>query len=577
MALMRFSPYEPDVADLDTDVGNFVQNVFPRADGYGPAPGFVTYASALPAACRGYFYARNSDGSIAVFAGTATRLYKLNNTTLEWIDVSLGATDYASLVSTDMWRFAQFQNNVVAVQVGVAPQVFDLTSSTAFANLGGSPPNAGHVSVINQFLILTGISGSPYRIQWSGLGSITTWDNVSLQSNFVDMADGGLTHEVAGTDTYGILFQDSTIRLLIFSPGAPFAFFIQRLAQDDGVYAQYSVVRAGDDVFFISPQGFKRIPAGGSPTFIGKERVDRTFFANVDTGNLQLVLGVVDPTSTRVYWAYKSLAGQAGLFDTVILYDRALDKWSQFLASGEFIAPLSKPGVTLEGLDAIASGTITVSSATNNGSGLIRLALSSTTVSWTYPNGTVTSNSLSNMNTVEVYGVNGTTEANGNWQFNVVDSTHIDLKNSTFTNAYTSGGAIGGTLDALTFSLDSISNATQAQLSMVNSSHQLGFFSGQNLAAIVDTTETDLGGQRMMINGLRLFTDASSATCSIFARDNPQATASQTSATSLNSLGVCPQRIETRYAKARLQIPPGATWTYALGVEPYDSQPAGER
>jgi hypothetical protein len=60
-------------------------------------------------------------------------------------------------------------------------------------------------------------------------------------------------------------------------------------------------------------------------------------------------------------------------------------------------------------------------------------------------------------NTVEAYGVTGNTEANGNWWFKIMDFTHIDLVGSTFTNAYVSGGAIGRAMDALTFSLESIS------------------------------------------------------------------------------------------------------------------------
>lgn len=67
--------------------------------------------------------------------------------------------------------------------------------------------------------------------------------------------------------------------------------------------------------------------------------------------------------------------------------------------------------------------------AVNNGSGLIRLTLSST----------------ANMTTNDVWvvqNVAGTTEANGTWPITVIDGTHIDLQGSTFTHAYVSGGVI---------------------------------------------------------------------------------------------------------------------------------------
>jgi hypothetical protein len=66
-------------------------------------------------------------------------------------------------------------------------------------------------------------------------------------------------------------------------------------------------------------------------------------------------------------------------------------------------------------------------SAANNGSGLIRLTVGSTS-NWTTGQ------------YAYVSGVTGTTEANGLWVVTVVDGTHLDLQSSTFTNAYVSGG-----------------------------------------------------------------------------------------------------------------------------------------
>lgn len=68
-----------------------------------------------------------------------------------------------------------------------------------------------------------------------------------------------------------------------------------------------------------------------------------------------------------------------------------------------------------------------VTGAANNGSGLIRLTL-------------VSSRGLMTGDTMVVTGVVGTTEANGTWVITVVDGTHVDLQDSTFTNAYVSGG-----------------------------------------------------------------------------------------------------------------------------------------
>lgn len=71
---------------------------------------------------------------------------------------------------------------------------------------------------------------------------------------------------------------------------------------------------------------------------------------------------------------------------------------------------------------------LAVTNTGNNGSGAIRLTVGSTSgiISGSYV----------------VSGVVGTTEANGTWYVNAVNNTHVDLLNSTFVNAYVSGGHV---------------------------------------------------------------------------------------------------------------------------------------
>src|SRR5262249_49119145 len=145
-----------------------------------------------------------------------------------------------------------------------------------------------------------------------------------------------------------------------YAPGSPVIFNIERIAEDKGLMAPYSLIRAGDRIFFLAPHGFQTMSSStGMPAPIGKERFDRTFFADLDSGNLQLVIRCPDPApaATRVYWAYKSLAGSAGLFDKILCYDYALDRAAIILQAGEYMASLAKPGLTLENLDSI-SGSI---------------------------------------------------------------------------------------------------------------------------------------------------------------------------------------------------------------------------
>lgn len=488
MPILSFGAYRPDVSDYRGQYTKLLLNVIPRGDGYGPVQSLTPFTSALSAACRGYFFARKADGSISVFAGTSTKLYNLNNTTGAWTDVSKGATTYSALSSTDNWQFAQFNNFVFAVQKNAPPQVFDLTSSTAFADLGGSPPQASYIAVVNRFVVLSGLaSPNVYRIQWSGLNATTTWTSGVSQSDFQDLADGGIVRGVAGGE-FGVIFQDSSIRRLTYAPGSPYVFGIDRISSDDGLYAPYSIISAGDRVFFCSPQGFKMLLPGGYPQPIGKEKVDRTFFNDVDASNLQLMIGAHDPNQSRVYWAYKSINGTTGLFDKVLCYDWVLDEWAPIQISGEYIASLSKPGITLEGVDA----------------------------------------------------------------------------------------AYGSNIDTLSISsLDAISNASLVQLSAVNSSHVTGFFTGANLEATLETPEQGQDTNRIFVRGFRPITDASNVYGLLTYRETAQATEATSTETQVNAAGNCPQLVSTRYARAKLRIPAGSTWTFAAGVEP-DVETEGE-
>src|SRR4051794_17865696 len=76
-----------------------------------------------------------------------------------------------------------------------------------------------------------------------------------------------------------------------------------------------------------------------------------------------------------------------------------------------------------------APAATAVTGAANNGAGLVRLTITSSS---TYATG----------NELNVANVGGTTEANGTWIVTVIDTTHVDLQGSTFTNAYISDGTI---------------------------------------------------------------------------------------------------------------------------------------
>lgn len=362
MAIVPFPQYKPDVSDYQAQSGRSLLNVVPRGDGYGPFPSLAAVSASLGEQCRGAFAAYKVDGSVVVFAATATDLYKLDNTAFTWANVSLTGGPYAAISAEDQWQFVQFNNLVIAVQANSAPQVFNVATSTEFEDLDGGPPQARYIAIVGRFVVLTGLLGNPNRIKWSGLNDVNgenSWTAGINSCDEQDLADGGFCRGIAGGES-GVVLQDTIIRRMTYLPGDPRVFQIERIAEGLGMYGPYSLIRSGSTVFFYSLKGFHRIDPGGVPVPIGRERVDRTFFADLDAANLQMFLGIADPRSSRVMWVYKSVNGAINQFDKALCYDPVLDLFTPLRFSGEFVLNMAQPGVTLEGLDTLIGTNIDV-------------------------------------------------------------------------------------------------------------------------------------------------------------------------------------------------------------------------
>lgn len=628
MPTLSFGEYRPDVSDLEGTHTRNVLNVLPRGDGYGPVNSIEAFTASLPAQCRGYFFARNDDNTVTIFAGTATKLYRLSNINFTWVDVSRSAGTYTALSADANWSFAQFGALVIATQANDNVQVYDLSLSSAFDDLSGSPPDAAYVSVVNGFVVLSGLTSEPYRIQWSGLNDATGWTSGVNSSDYQDLPDGGIVRPVLGGE-FGIILQDGAIRRMTFSPGSEAVFDIQRLAKDIGVLGPYSACNAGERAFFLTPKGFMQTDGSGALTPIGEEKVNRTFFDTYDSSNLQYVVAAADPQAHIVLWAFRSSGSSVDGFDRVLAYNYLLQRWAPLALTGEYIAALAAPGLTMEGLDAIAPGSSAISDVDDNGSGLLRVTVASTAgwstgnyktisgvVGSTAANGTWEIEVVDGTNidlvgsafntatvvgadnngsgairlevddssawetgdTVLVASVGGTVEANGDWPIEVIDATHIDLVGSTFSNAYTSGGTVSdyyvsgglvaGSLDLLPFSLDAVSTGALPALSVCSAAHKIGFFSGENMEATLETPEQSGDGQRLMVRGFMPITDADDVRGRISKRENLKTEPTYTAETTMNAQGYVCQLRNTRYSRAQIRIPEGTEWTFASGVKP---------
>lgn len=353
MTQILFGNYEPDIASIRTNKSSVVSNVIPSENGYAPFSSLSAFTTALSARCLGYFSTKDLSGATHLFAGTSAALYKMNNTTLAWDDVSKvgGYT-----VSTGAyWSFAQFGNNIIAVTDSNNPQLYTLGSSTDFADLGGSPPQAKHVEVIGDFLVLVGLTANANRIRWSGLNDITQWTSGTASSDYQDFPDGGFVMGAGGGE-FGIVFQEDSIRKMIFNPSGTAIFDFSRITENIGLYMPYSLAKTNNSMFFYASDGFYMIGSGGQLKPIGANKTNKTFLADADLGDPRYLIGATDPNSQRVYWAYKSKGNSSTSYlDKIMVYDWLLDRWSIGTVNVEYIGHCFPVSITLESMDSVGN------------------------------------------------------------------------------------------------------------------------------------------------------------------------------------------------------------------------------
>src|SRR5689334_11176014 len=101
--MIPVGPWMPDTPDYQNQGSTGALNVIPKAQSYGPFPSFAGITNALSARCQGAIFARKSDGSGVIFAGNATKLYRLSGATFS--DVSRLAGGAYATPADGGWAF----------------------------------------------------------------------------------------------------------------------------------------------------------------------------------------------------------------------------------------------------------------------------------------------------------------------------------------------------------------------------------------------------------------------------------------------------------------------------------------
>jgi len=137
-------------------------------------------------------------------------------------------------------------------------------------------------------------------------------------------------------------------------------------------------------------------------------------------------------------------------------------------------------------------------------------------------------------------------------------------------------------LDTLPYAIDSrvYTGSGHLLLAAFDTTKALGYFSGPNLAATIETGDTQLTpGRKSLLRSLRPMIDGNTVntTNTVRSRDNLDDTYTDAMPVTVNSIGTCPVRVNARYHRARLTIPAAANWNFAMGLDDPDFTATGTR
>lgn len=325
-----FKEWLPDQPDLSNPGLTEAQNVIP-VDGtyksYSPlAGGGLSTLNARP---QGAYVQLFPPASQSVFAGTNSRLYVSSD------DKSAATYNTAS---TGFWRFATFEDQIIATNGVDLPQYRALETTGSFATLGsavGTAPAAVHVESIGQFVVLGNLPASQrHVVRWSGIADHLSWPTpgsataIAQQSGEQELNfHSGAVTGISGGDQYGLVFQENGINRVTYVGGST-VFQFDDIDSGRGCAFPNGLVRAGSLVYFPSADGFF-VTDGVGIKPIGDGKVNRYFYSNCDFSFRQRVYGAHDARNRCIWWSFPTSTSTSGRPNQILIYNYVEGRWSR--------------------------------------------------------------------------------------------------------------------------------------------------------------------------------------------------------------------------------------------------------
>jgi len=349
--IIPFGEWAPDRPDLGNTGSPVIKNVIPHENGYKQLPSLESYSDALSLYCRGAFSANDIDGNVNIYSGDQTKLYRLIGTTQT---DSSKVGDY-SCSADAYWQFTKWKNQCLATNFDDDIQTITLGGSQ-FADLSGTPPKARHISVVGDFVVVGNTFDSadgnvPYRVRWSGFDDETTWTvSAVTQADFQDLkGNGGWVQAIVGSQETGVIFQERAIWTMRYV-GSPVVFQFDQVEDSRGAFCPRGVISVGNIIYYIADDGFYAY-SGGQSIPIGRNKIDKTFLADLDENYVHRVTAAALPKDKVIIWSYPGSGSTDGTPDRCVLFNWGSGRWAQAEFNNELVLRVQSIGVTLDGLD----------------------------------------------------------------------------------------------------------------------------------------------------------------------------------------------------------------------------------
>ena len=522
IAFKEWLPDQPSILDSVSEANN----VIPLAIGYGPFKSAVTFSGVATEALNNCFAAK-LDNDVFIFAGGATKLFKVDNTDLSLVDESKSG----GYTGINRWQFLQFGNLALASNGSEKIQAYDVNSSTAFADASSDAPIAKYITAVRDFVVGANIGAgtNPNKVQWSGINDASTWTaTATSQSDFQLLPDGGDITGLTGGE-FGIVFLEKAIVRMSYI-GSPLFFQFDTISRNVGCVEGGSIAQYGGVSYFLSDDGFYSCN-GQQVTGIGSEKVDRYFYANANIGDIDSISAAIDPERNLVIWNYTTVSGNRAL----IIYNFETQKWCEADTDVNVLSTLATSGTSLDGIDTAYNVTA-----------------GSFVVGKSYTIRTVGTTSFTGIGAVaNTVGVLFTATGAGSGT-----GVAIDMAASA---------AALKTVDTLTTTMDDRLYAGGKFLFGGVRDTRIITFTGTNATANITTNDLEYG-YNSVLTLIRPSVDNGSASVSVASRRMLDDTLTYGSSVTASEEDRCAVRSAGRYHRVSL-TPTGANWLSAIGMD----------